>query len=131
MRIFLMCRLVSRGALRYETAFNTEMQRIDGNCQCPLQVCRVDGRIDAAFDERMTIEAHFLKLTWCVRACERGSMLGSISSLYLAKRMFRGDQAAGDRTGKCCTYGWGPQVAAKLGVVLHFLGEYHGNPWKS
>ena len=22
---------------RYETAFNTEMQRIDGNCQCPLQ----------------------------------------------------------------------------------------------
>ena len=23
--------------VRYETVFNTEMQRIDGNCQCPLQ----------------------------------------------------------------------------------------------
>ena len=28
---------ISIARRRYETAFNTEMQRIDGNCQCPLQ----------------------------------------------------------------------------------------------
>eukprot|EP00435_Cladocopium_sp_Y103_P052756 s39_g16.t1 len=54
--------------LRYETVFNTEMQRIDGNCQCPLQVCRVDDRIDGAFDERMTIEV-----------IERGSAVHMVS----------------------------------------------------
>ncbi|CAJ1447827.1 unnamed protein product [Effrenium voratum] len=49
--------VLRQNRLRYEIAFNTEMQRIDGNCQCPLQVCRVDGRVDPNFDERMTIEA--------------------------------------------------------------------------
>ncbi|OLP93473.1 putative 1-aminocyclopropane-1-carboxylate deaminase [Symbiodinium microadriaticum] len=59
---------MASGRLRYETVFNTEMQRIGGNCQCPLQVCRVDGRIDAAFDERMTIEV-----------IERGSAVHMVS----------------------------------------------------
>ncbi|CAK9050711.1 Putative 1-aminocyclopropane-1-carboxylate deaminase [Durusdinium trenchii] len=54
--------------LRYVTVFNTEMQRIDGNCQCPLQVCRVDERIDAAFDEQMSIEV-----------IERGSAVHMVS----------------------------------------------------
>merc|ERR1719439_237867 len=39
-----------------ETVFHTEMQRINGNAQCPLQVCRLDDRIDPNFDERIAIE---------------------------------------------------------------------------
>ena len=61
-------RFTPHRGLRYETAFNTEMQRIDGNCQCPLQVCRVDDRIDANFDERTTIEV-----------IERGSAVHMVS----------------------------------------------------
>merc|ERR1712226_1168929 len=37
-----------------ELVFHTEMQRIDGNAQAPLQVARVDGRVDPNFDERIT-----------------------------------------------------------------------------
>eukprot|EP00446_Apocalathium_sp_SHHI-4_P093677 CAMPEP_0177440654 /NCGR_PEP_ID=MMETSP0369-20130122/3977_1 /TAXON_ID=447022 ORGANISM="Scrippsiella hangoei-like, Strain SHHI-4" /NCGR_SAMPLE_ID=MMETSP0369 /ASSEMBLY_ACC=CAM_ASM_000364 /LENGTH=410 /DNA_ID=CAMNT_0018912449 /DNA_START=74 /DNA_END=1306 /DNA_ORIENTATION=+ len=39
-----------------EAIFHTEMQRIDGNAQCPLQICRLDERVDADFDERMPLE---------------------------------------------------------------------------
>jgi len=60
--------VLRQNRLRYEIAFNTEMQRIDGNCQCPLQVCRVDGRVDPNFDERMTIEV-----------IERGSAVHMVS----------------------------------------------------
>merc|ERR1712072_96521 len=37
-----------------ELVFHTEMQRIDGNAQAPLQVARVDDRVDPNFDERIT-----------------------------------------------------------------------------
>jgi len=56
------------GRNEYEMVFNTEMQRIDGNCQCPLQVCRLDDRIDPGFDERMTYEV-----------IERGSAVHMVS----------------------------------------------------
>jgi hypothetical protein len=44
------------------------MQRIDGNAQCPLQVCRLDDRIDPSFDERIAIEV-----------IERGSAVHCVS----------------------------------------------------
>jgi len=39
-----------------EAVFHTEMQRIDGNAQAPLQVARVDERVDPDFDETITID---------------------------------------------------------------------------
>jgi hypothetical protein len=51
-----------------ETVFHTEMQRIDGNAQCPLQVCRLDDRVDPNFDERIAIEV-----------IERGSAVHCVS----------------------------------------------------
>ncbi|CAK0844934.1 unnamed protein product, partial [Prorocentrum cordatum] len=39
-----------------ELVFHTEMQRIDGHAQTPLQVARVDDRVYEGFDERMTID---------------------------------------------------------------------------
>merc|ERR1719262_943691 len=36
--------------------FQTEMQRIDGHMQTPLQLARVDERIDAEFDEQIAFE---------------------------------------------------------------------------
>merc|ERR1719401_2502541 len=56
------------GAPGLEAAFHTEMQRIDGNAQCPLQVCRLDDRIDPNFDERIAIEV-----------IERGSAVHCVS----------------------------------------------------
>lgn len=44
------------GRPEYDIAFNTEMQRIEGNCQCPLQVSRLDERVDPNFEERMTVQ---------------------------------------------------------------------------
>jgi len=38
------------------TAFHTEMQRVDGNAQCPLQLARVDDSIDPNFTEDTMIE---------------------------------------------------------------------------
>lgn len=52
----------------FETVFHTEMQRIDGNAQCPLQVCRLDDRIDPNFDEEIAIEV-----------IERGSAVHCVS----------------------------------------------------
>lgn len=57
-----------QGGKRYEIVFNTEMQRIDGNAQCPLQVCRLDDRVDPDFEEDMTIEV-----------IERGSAVHCVS----------------------------------------------------
>merc|ERR1719247_1471351 len=37
-----------------ELVFHTEMQRIDGNAQAPLQVARVDDRVDPNFEESIT-----------------------------------------------------------------------------
>mmetsp|Transcript_24433 Transcript_24433/g.44834 ORF Transcript_24433/g.44834 Transcript_24433/m.44834 type:complete len:402 (-) Transcript_24433:186-1391(-) len=39
-----------------EAVFHTEMQRIDANVQTPLQLARVDGRIDDDFDESIALE---------------------------------------------------------------------------
>jgi len=52
-----------------EAIFHTEMQRIDGNAQCPLQICRIDDRVDPDFDERMPIEV-----------IERGSAVHCVSA---------------------------------------------------
>jgi len=51
-----------------ELCFQTEMQRIDGHCQSPLQLCRIDERIDADFDERIAYEV-----------IERGSSVHCVS----------------------------------------------------
>eukprot|EP00927_Polykrikos_kofoidii_P065738 TRINITY_DN61453_c0_g1_i1.p1 TRINITY_DN61453_c0_g1~~TRINITY_DN61453_c0_g1_i1.p1 ORF type:complete len:408 (+),score=75.50 TRINITY_DN61453_c0_g1_i1:83-1306(+) len=40
----------------FEAVFHTEMQRIDYNAQTPLQLARVDGRIDEDFDESIALE---------------------------------------------------------------------------
>merc|ERR1719265_2143530 len=39
-----------------EAVFHTEMQRIDGHVQTPLQLARVDERIDEDFDEEIALE---------------------------------------------------------------------------
>merc|ERR1719263_1358666 len=40
----------------FQAVFHTEMQRIDHNVQTPLQLARVDARIDADFDESIALE---------------------------------------------------------------------------
>lgn len=52
-----------------EMVFHTEMQRIDGHAQTPLQVARVDDRVDPEFDEEMTIDV-----------IERGSAVHCVSA---------------------------------------------------
>jgi len=52
-----------------QAVFHTEMQRIDGHAQTPLQLARVDSRIDPEFDEELTIEV-----------IERGSAVHCISA---------------------------------------------------
>jgi len=49
--------------------FHTEMQRIDGNAQSPLQLARVDDSIDPDFDESIAIEV-----------IERGSAVHCVSA---------------------------------------------------
>lgn len=58
----------NRENAKFEIIFHTEMQRIDGNAQCPLQVSRLDDRIDARWDEQMTVEV-----------IERGSAVHCVS----------------------------------------------------
>mmetsp|Transcript_16056 Transcript_16056/g.44173 ORF Transcript_16056/g.44173 Transcript_16056/m.44173 type:complete len:399 (-) Transcript_16056:103-1299(-) len=52
-----------------EPVFHTEMQRIDGHAQCPLQICRIDDRLDEEFDESIPIEV-----------IERGSAVHCVSA---------------------------------------------------
>jgi len=52
-----------------QVAFHTEMQRIDGHVQTPLQLARVDARIDPDFDEEITFEV-----------IERGSAVHCVSA---------------------------------------------------
>merc|ERR1719503_296117 len=54
---------------RLQPVFHTEMQRIDGNAQTPLQLARVDDRVDPDFDESITIEV-----------IERGSAVHCVSA---------------------------------------------------
>merc|ERR1712110_1077238 len=52
-----------------QAVFHTEMQRIDGHAQAPIQVARVDERVDANFDERITYDV-----------IERGSAVHCLSA---------------------------------------------------
>jgi len=54
---------------RFVPSFYTEMQRIDGHAQTPLQLARVDDRIDPDFHEDLTIEV-----------IERGSAVHCVSA---------------------------------------------------
>lgn len=52
----LMLRRTSGRQAELEAVFHTEMQRIDYNVQTPLQLARVDERIDTDFDESIALE---------------------------------------------------------------------------
>merc|ERR1719517_79838 len=52
----LILRRLQGRASNLEPVFHTEMQRIDGHVQTPLQLARVDERIDPEFYEGITIE---------------------------------------------------------------------------
>jgi len=65
----LMLRRIPNGNAPFQAVFHTEMQRIQGNVQTPLQLARVDDRIDPEFDERLAIEV-----------IERGSAVHCISA---------------------------------------------------
>lgn len=52
-----------------QSVFNTEMQRIDGNAQSPLQLARVDDTVDPEFDPSIAIEV-----------IERGSAVHCVSA---------------------------------------------------
>merc|ERR1719284_2059762 len=54
---------------RLSPAFHTEMQRVGGNAQCPLQLARVDDTIDPNFDPSTMIEV-----------IERGSAVHCVSA---------------------------------------------------
>jgi len=62
--------ILRRGSTgRLQMVFHTDMQRIDGNCQSPLQLARVDETIDPDFDESIAIEV-----------IERGSAVHCVSA---------------------------------------------------
>merc|ERR1719311_1316718 len=52
-----------------QAVFHTEMQRIDGHMQTPLQLARVDDRVDPEFDEDIALEV-----------IERGSAVHCVST---------------------------------------------------
>merc|ERR1719463_177099 len=52
----LMLRRTNGRQSELEAVFHTEMQRIDGHVQTPLQLARVDDRIDEDFDEEIALE---------------------------------------------------------------------------
>jgi len=52
-----------------QAVFHTEMQRIDGHVQTPLQLARVDERVDPDFDEELALEV-----------IERGSAVHCVSA---------------------------------------------------
>jgi len=54
---------------RLQPVFHTEMQRIDGNAQAPLQLARVDDSVDPDFDPSIAIEV-----------IERGSAVHCVSA---------------------------------------------------
>merc|ERR1719158_1216980 len=54
-----------------EMVFHTEMQRIDANAQTPLQLARVDGRIDEDYDEEIAMAVIYKgSAVHCVSAYE-------------------------------------------------------------
>jgi len=54
---------------RLQPVFHTEMQRIDGNAQQPLQIARVDETVDPDFDDSIAVEV-----------IERGSAVHCVSA---------------------------------------------------
>merc|ERR1719506_3699251 len=52
----LMLRRMQGRQSPYQAVFHTEMQRIDGHMQTPLQLARVDDRVDPDFDEDIALE---------------------------------------------------------------------------
>ncbi|CAE8683265.1 unnamed protein product [Polarella glacialis] len=62
-------RVETEGSNPFEIIFHTEMQRIDGHAQSPLQLARVDGRIDPNFTDAVTVEV-----------IERGSAVHCVSA---------------------------------------------------
>jgi protein phosphatase PTC7 len=62
-------RVETEGSNLFEIIFHTEMQRIDGHAQSPLQLARVDGRIDPNFTDAVTVEV-----------IERGSAVHCVSA---------------------------------------------------
>merc|ERR1719446_1789033 len=64
----LILRRTSRES-RLQPVFHTEMQRIDGNAQSPLQLARVDDSVDPDFDPSIAIEV-----------IERGSAVHCVSA---------------------------------------------------
>jgi len=65
----LILRRLNKRSGPLDAIFHTEMQRIDGHCQQPLQLARVDDRIDPDFDESITVEV-----------IERGSAVHCVSA---------------------------------------------------
>lgn len=65
----LMMRRLDGRQSGFEAVFHTEMQRIDGHSQTPLQLARVDDRVDPDFDEELALEV-----------IERGSAVHCVSA---------------------------------------------------
>eukprot|EP00928_Gymnodinium_smaydae_P072522 TRINITY_DN55873_c0_g1_i1.p1 TRINITY_DN55873_c0_g1~~TRINITY_DN55873_c0_g1_i1.p1 ORF type:complete len:443 (+),score=87.90 TRINITY_DN55873_c0_g1_i1:121-1329(+) len=65
----IVLRRIGGAARPLETVFHTEMQRIDGNAQAPLQVARVDERVDENFEDSITLDV-----------IERGSAVHCLSA---------------------------------------------------
>ena len=65
----LVLRRVHGARSAFELVCHTEMQRIDGHAQTPLQLARVDDRIDPDFSEELTLEV-----------IERGSAVHCVSA---------------------------------------------------
>lgn len=65
----LMLRRLQGRSSPLQAVFHTEMQRIDGHVQTPLQLARVDDRVDPDFDEDVALEV-----------IERGSAVHCVST---------------------------------------------------
>jgi len=65
----LMLRRLNGRQSPLQAVFHTEMQRIDGHVQTPLQLARVDERVDPEFDEDIALEV-----------IERGSAVHCVST---------------------------------------------------
>lgn len=65
----LMLRRLNGRQSQLQAVFHTEMQRIDGHVQTPLQLARVDDRVDPDFDEALALEV-----------IERGSAVHCVSA---------------------------------------------------
>jgi len=84
----LMLRRTNGRQSQLEAVFHTEMQRIDYNVQTPLQLARVDGRIDEDFDESIALEViEKGSAVHCVSACEGDVLIlgsdGVFDNLFL------------------------------------------------